>query len=73
MFERDFIEVERAMLEDQMNLRWRDIRAISGAVDDKMQLIEGACTIYMEGELGFMVNHSREEVIAMIQAKQVMQ
>ncbi len=68
-FDQEFLTLERALLEDTINVRWADIRAITGAVDDQMQIVEGACTLYLEGQLGFQVNHTREEVVAMIQSR----
>lgn len=65
-WDNDYLTLERAMTEDKISVRWREIRAITGAVDEKLQVIDGACTLYMEGELGFMVNHTREEIIAMV-------
>jgi hypothetical protein len=68
-FDQDYLTVERAMLEDTINVRWREIRAITGCVDESMNVIDGASTLYLEGQLGFQVNHTREEVVAMIKEK----
>lgn len=76
MFDQDFIALERTFFGDTIYVRWADIRAITGAVgaptpNDAPSLVEGASTIYMEGELGWSVNHTPEEIAAMIKAKQV--
>lgn len=73
MFDLDFIKCERAMINDTIYIRWRDIRALTQGVGEGATPIDGTCTIYMEGELGFIVNHSQEEVAAMVKAKQVTQ
>lgn len=67
-----FIDVERAMMGDRLKLRTKDIRAITGTISQETpasqpEILEGCSTIYMEGELGFVVNHTVEEVYAMMQ------
>lgn len=75
--DQEFITVERCLLGDKITLRWRQIRAISGCPDAQTPpgqiptMIDGACTIYMEGDLGFAVNHTHEEVMEMIRQKEV--
>ena len=64
-FHDQFIQVNRAMFEDAVYVRWNQIRAISGAVNGQ-DLIEGASTLYLEGELGFIVNHTQEEIFQLI-------
>lgn len=76
MFDEEYIVVERAFFGDTLYIRWRDIRAISGTVTpptatSEPEVIEGSCTLYLEGELGFAVNHSSSDVIDMIRVKQV--
>lgn len=78
IFNRDNLRLERAMTQDIIYVRWRDIRAITGAViqttpESAPEVVPGACTLYMEGELGFIVNHTAEEVIGMIEERQVVQ
>jgi hypothetical protein len=80
IFERDYLELERAMLGDTISVRWAEIRAITGTVgtsDGKPTgepiIVEGSCTLYLEGELGFIVNHSREDIIAMVEKRQITQ
>lgn len=75
MFDLDFIAVERTFFGDTIYIRWRDIRAITNAVgaespNDPPALVEGASTIYMEGELGWSVNHTVEELANIIREKQ---
>ena len=64
----DYLTLERSMLGDTISVRWREIRAITGCYDGE-SIVEGACTIYLEGQLGFNVNHTREEVIKMIRKR----
>lgn len=71
-WDREYLTLERAMLEDTINVRWREIRAITGCYDGN-DIVDGACTLYMEGQLGFNVNHSREEVVAMIMERSALQ
>lgn len=77
--ERDILKLERALLGDPVIIRWSQIRAITGAPDPQTpqgqipEIVEGACTIYIEGELGFVVNNSVEEVWQMILDKQGVQ
>lgn len=77
--ERDVLMLERAFLGDTIIIRWSQIRAITGAPDPETpqgqvpEVLTGACTIYLEGELGFVVNHSVEEVWGMIIEKQGVQ
>lgn len=73
MFKRDFIECERALIQDTIFVRWRDIRALTAGVGEGATAIEGTTTIYMEGELGFIVNHTQAEIIAMIEERQITQ
>lgn len=77
--ERDILKLERAVLGDTIIIRWAQIRCITGAPDPQTpqgqipEMIEGACTIYVEGDLGFVVNHSVDEVWAMVLSKQGVQ
>lgn len=71
MFEREFIQVERALLNDTVWIRYNQIRAMSGAVNDKQEVIAGCSTIYLEGELGFIVNHTQEDILEMVRGKEL--
>jgi len=75
--EQEFITLERALLGDTVRIRWRQIRAMSGAADPLTPpgqvpaMVDGATTVYLEGELGFAVNHTQDEIIGMIAEKEV--
>ena len=77
--EKNVLKLERALLGDTIYIRWDQIRCISGAPDPQTPqgqippMVQGACTIYLEGDLGFVVNHTQEEIMEMILAKQVTQ
>lgn len=76
MFDQEYLTLERAFFGDTIHVRWSEIRAISGTIGGDPQggnpeVIEGSCTLYLEGELGFAVNHSASDVIEMIRSKQV--
>ena len=77
--ERDILKLERALLGDTIIIRWDQIRCITGAPDPQTpqgqipQMVEGACTIYVEGDLGFVVNNTVEEIWEMILEKQGVQ
>lgn len=75
MFDEEYLTLERAFFGDTVHVRWREIRAISGTIGQdaaqQPEVVEGSCTLYLEGELGFAVNHSASEVIDMIKSKQV--
>jgi hypothetical protein len=79
MTERDVLMLRRALLDDVIIIRWSQIRCITGAPDPKTpqgqipEIIDGACTIYLEGDLGFVVNHTQEEIFQMILEKQGVQ
>jgi len=71
-FEHECIKVTRAFFEDTILIKYKQIRAMSGAIgtpggpNSDPEVIEGATTIYLEGELGFTVNHTLDEIIDMI-------
>jgi hypothetical protein len=79
MTERDILKLERALLGDTIIIKWNQIRCITGAPDPQTpqghipDMVEGACTIYLEGDLGFVVNNSVDEVWQMIIDKQGLQ
>lgn len=74
VFEDDYLTLERAFFGDTIYIRWREIRAISGTIGQDGQgqpeVVEGSCTLFLEGELGYAVNCSAGEVIEMIKSKQ---
>lgn len=75
--ENDTLVLERALLGDKIYIMASQVRALSGAPDPQTppgqvpMMVEGACTVYLEGELGFTVNHTQEEVLDMIRAARV--
>lgn len=76
MFDEEYLTLERAFFQDTIYVRWREVRAISGTIGGDPaagtpEVIPGTCTLYLEGELGFAVNHSADEVITMIKSRQV--
>lgn len=78
MFDEEYLTLERAMHGDSIFVKWREIRAITGTLhqdnpQSPPEIIEGACTLYLEGELGFIVNHTADHVAAMIRERQTKQ
>jgi hypothetical protein len=77
--ENNTLKLERTLLGDAIYIQIDQIRCITGAPDPRTPqgqippMLDGACTIYLEGDLGFTVNNTQEEVLGAIRAAQVVQ
>lgn len=73
-FKKEFIEVERSFFGDKLLIRPDEIRCISGTIGQdaagQPEVVEGSCTIYLKGDLGFAVNHTADAILEMVEAAQ---